>query len=92
MGNLSRKREREGDCRKHLSARWDPPGTINEGLEDLDWTSWTRDLHTPDHRYAGAADIQCAARAKPPPCLNWKLKPRAETLLLESCIKSSIEY
>ena len=60
--------EKDADCRRHLSARWDPPGTINEGLEDLDWTSWGQGLHTPDHRFAGAADISNALRAQSRHC------------------------
>ena len=58
--------------RGHLSARWDPPGTINEGLEDLDWTSWTRDSHTPDHplRGGGGYPVRCARKAATVPKLE----------------------
>jgi hypothetical protein len=41
---------------------------IWKGLRDL-----KRDLRRPWHRFAGPADIQCAARVKPPPYRNWEI-------------------
>ena len=88
MANLSRKSERGmlgtvryAGCRWHLSARWDPPGAFKEswkiGIGRIGHQIYTRPTTAPRGRR-----IQCAARAKPPPCRScgWKLKKVASKI------------
>ena len=47
---------------------------FRKGLRDL-----KRDLRRPWHRFAGLADIQGAARNKPPPCQNLRLELESDS-------------
>ena len=56
------------DCRGHLSARLGPPRTINEGLKELDWTTWTWDSH------GGGYPVHNARQATVPKLDHWGCK------------------
>ena len=68
-----------GGCRGHLDARFGSPGTyLKEGSrKNLD-----PDLHTPDHRFAGAADRRRpAGEYRRPPLLKKILEEKLEEAL-----------
>ena len=83
---------RYATCRATFARVVDPIGAFKESLE-FDIGAIGHRIHTrPLTRYAGAADIQCAARAKPPPCrkldsrfaFNLKFKSMK---MLRKCLK-----
>ena len=59
-----------------------------------DWTDWIRDLTRRGAcLWQGPADIQCAARAKPPPCRasGWDLREKLEIEEENKNIESKID-
>ena len=55
---------RYGAYRGHLDARGGPPGTIKEGFDKLKLIDFDTRSTRPSRRFAGAADISSALRAK----------------------------
>ena len=66
---------RKGWCLPQAVGRalWSP-WDLFRGFKDLEFKDLDHlGFHTPVRRYAGAADIQCATRVKPPLCQELRI-------------------